>query len=117
MKLNQIEHDADGKLKNGVFKEFFKDGTLACVGKYRKGESRRVEVLPPKRSVTGGGQVRRRQNDRRMEMVPRKRQADADRFIRWRKEVGSLEAIPSERRALRRGRIRRQQKDRRMANV
>jgi antitoxin component YwqK of YwqJK toxin-antitoxin module len=38
MKLNQIEHDADGKLKNGVFKEFFKDGTLACVGKYRNGE-------------------------------------------------------------------------------
>jgi hypothetical protein len=27
MKLNQSKHDAGGKLKNGVFKEFFKDGT------------------------------------------------------------------------------------------
>ena len=30
--------DADGQLKNGIFKEFFKDGALSCVGKYRNGE-------------------------------------------------------------------------------
>jgi len=38
MKTDQSQHDADGKLKNGVFKEYFKDGTLACVGKNRNGE-------------------------------------------------------------------------------
>ena len=38
MKADQSKHDAGGKLKNGEFKEFFKDGTLACVGKYRNGE-------------------------------------------------------------------------------
>ena len=38
MKTDQSQHDANGKLKNGVFKEYFKDGMLACVGKYRNGE-------------------------------------------------------------------------------
>src|SRR2546422_5730503 len=38
MKADQSKHDADGKLKNGVFKEHYKDGTLACVKKYRNGE-------------------------------------------------------------------------------
>ncbi len=36
--MDKSKYHADGKLKNGVFKEFFKDGTLACVGKYRSGE-------------------------------------------------------------------------------
>jgi hypothetical protein len=34
MKADQSKHDAGAKLKNGEFKEFFKDGTLASVGKY-----------------------------------------------------------------------------------
>ncbi len=38
MKMDKSKYDADGELKNGVFKEYFKDGTLSCVGKYRNGE-------------------------------------------------------------------------------
>jgi antitoxin component YwqK of YwqJK toxin-antitoxin module len=38
MKPDQSKHDADGKLKDGEFKEYFKDGTLACVGKCCNGE-------------------------------------------------------------------------------
>lgn len=38
MKLDPSKHDADGKPKNGVFKENFKDGTLVCVGHDRNGE-------------------------------------------------------------------------------
>jgi Uncharacterized protein conserved in bacteria len=38
MKLDQSKRDAEGKLKNSLFKEFFQDGTPACVGKYRHGE-------------------------------------------------------------------------------
>jgi uncharacterized glyoxalase superfamily protein PhnB len=37
MKPDNSKLDADGKLKNGVFRESYKDGTLACVGKYRNG--------------------------------------------------------------------------------
>jgi antitoxin component YwqK of YwqJK toxin-antitoxin module len=32
------KYGADGQLKNGVFKEYFKDGTLSCVGEYSNGE-------------------------------------------------------------------------------
>lgn len=38
MRANANKHDADGQPKNGVFKEHYKDGTLACAGKYRNGE-------------------------------------------------------------------------------
>ena len=41
MKIDKNKRDAGGKLKNGMFKEHFKDGTLSCTGKYRNGESRR----------------------------------------------------------------------------
>lgn len=36
--MDQTKFDADGRLKNGVFKEFFKDGTLSSVGEYSEGE-------------------------------------------------------------------------------
>ena len=60
MKADQSKHDAGGKLKNGEFKEFFKDGTLACVGKYRNGEKvgEWKYYLPAKRSIAGRGQIR-----------------------------------------------------------
>ena len=38
MQVDKFKHDSDGKLKNGVYKEYFKDGTLSCEGKYRRGE-------------------------------------------------------------------------------
>jgi antitoxin component YwqK of YwqJK toxin-antitoxin module len=37
MKLDKSKVGPDVKLKNGVFKEFFKDGSLACVGKFKNG--------------------------------------------------------------------------------
>lgn len=37
MKADQSKRDTDGKLKNGVFKEHYRDGTLSCVGKYCDG--------------------------------------------------------------------------------
>jgi len=30
--IDRSKYDADGKLKNGVFKERYKDGAVACVG-------------------------------------------------------------------------------------
>ena len=38
MKLDKSKCDADGRLKNGTFKECCKDGVLSCVGKYCTGE-------------------------------------------------------------------------------
>jgi hypothetical protein len=38
MKTKPGKRGADGKLKNGVFKEHFKDGSLACAGQYLDGE-------------------------------------------------------------------------------
>jgi antitoxin component YwqK of YwqJK toxin-antitoxin module len=38
MKIGRSKFDAYGRLKNGLIKEFFKDGTLSCVGEYRNGE-------------------------------------------------------------------------------
>jgi hypothetical protein len=38
MKMDKSKYDSNGKLKNGLFKEHLKDGTLPCVGKYSKGE-------------------------------------------------------------------------------
>ena len=38
MQRDKGKHDAEGQLKSGVFKEYFKDGTLSCIGKYRSGE-------------------------------------------------------------------------------
>jgi antitoxin component YwqK of YwqJK toxin-antitoxin module len=38
MKLDKSKCDADGRLKNGTFKEYFKDGVLSRVGEYRAGE-------------------------------------------------------------------------------
>ncbi|MBI3414341.1 MAG: hypothetical protein HY043_03315 [Verrucomicrobia bacterium] len=38
MKTVTSKHNTDGKLKNGLFKEHYKGGSLACVGKYRSGE-------------------------------------------------------------------------------
>jgi hypothetical protein len=38
MKTDSNKRDATGKLKNGVFKEHYKDGMLMCVGKFRNGE-------------------------------------------------------------------------------
>jgi hypothetical protein len=38
MKLDTSKYDSKGQLKNGLFKEYFKDGTLSCVGKYINGE-------------------------------------------------------------------------------
>jgi hypothetical protein len=38
MKMDQSKYDPDGKLKNGISKEYFKDGTLSCAGEYKNGE-------------------------------------------------------------------------------
>jgi len=38
MKTDKSKYDADRRLKNGIFKEYFKDGTLSCVGECRNGE-------------------------------------------------------------------------------
>ena len=38
MKADKDKYDESGRLKNGEFKEFFKDGTLASIGSYRDGE-------------------------------------------------------------------------------
>ena len=38
VKVDKSKHDTHGQLKNGIFKEFFKDGALSCVGEYRNGE-------------------------------------------------------------------------------
>ena len=36
MKMDQSKHAAEGKLKDGVFREHYKDGTLACVSSRAK---------------------------------------------------------------------------------
>lgn len=38
MKLDKSKVAARGRLKNGLFKEFFKDGALSCVDKFHNGE-------------------------------------------------------------------------------
>ena len=38
MKAVKSKHDADGKTRSGVVKEYFKDGALSCVGRFRNGE-------------------------------------------------------------------------------
>jgi hypothetical protein len=38
MTMDKNKFDADSKLKNGIFKEHFKDGTLSCIGEYSNGE-------------------------------------------------------------------------------
>jgi antitoxin component YwqK of YwqJK toxin-antitoxin module len=38
MKMDKGKYDAGGKLKNGIFKEHFKDGTLSCIGEYSNSE-------------------------------------------------------------------------------
>jgi hypothetical protein len=38
LKIDKDKYDNDGRLKNGVYKEYFKDGTLSCAGKYSHGE-------------------------------------------------------------------------------
>ena len=38
MKRDKNKYDSKGQLKNGLFKEYFKDGTLSCVGEYLNGE-------------------------------------------------------------------------------
>lgn len=38
MRADQNKHPAGGKLKSSLVKEFFKDGTLSSVGKYRDGK-------------------------------------------------------------------------------
>src|SRR5437867_3550076 len=38
MKTDKSKYGAGGKLKKGVFREYFKDGTLSCIGEYRNGE-------------------------------------------------------------------------------
>ena len=45
MKMDKNKYDSKGQLKNGLFKEYFKDGTLSCVGEYLNGEK------------TGGGNI------------------------------------------------------------
>ena len=32
MKVDKSKYDSNGQLKNGIFREHFKDGTLSCVG-------------------------------------------------------------------------------------
>ncbi len=53
MKSSKSQNYAGGQLRNGIFKEFFKDGTLSCAGRYRNGEDRRVEVLSAQRTAEG----------------------------------------------------------------
>jgi len=37
MKTDKSKDDADGQLKSGICKEFFKDGAVSCVGEFRSG--------------------------------------------------------------------------------
>jgi antitoxin component YwqK of YwqJK toxin-antitoxin module len=37
MKMDKSKYAADGRPKNGMIKECFKDGALSCVGEYRNG--------------------------------------------------------------------------------
>ena len=38
MKMEKSKHDSRGRLKSGIFKEHFKDGSLSSIGKYNNGE-------------------------------------------------------------------------------
>ncbi len=38
VKIDDSKYDSSGQLKNGLFEEHFKDGTLSCVGEYINGE-------------------------------------------------------------------------------
>jgi len=38
MKINESRFDADARLENGRFEEYFKDGSLASTGAYKDGE-------------------------------------------------------------------------------
>ena len=37
MKTDKSKYDKDGNLKNGLFKEYFRDGSIACEGQHRNG--------------------------------------------------------------------------------
>ena len=36
--MDKSRHESKGRPKDGIFKEYFKDGTLSCVGQYSRGE-------------------------------------------------------------------------------
>lgn len=38
VKTDKSKYDPKGQLKNGLFKEFFMNGVLSCVGKYKNGK-------------------------------------------------------------------------------
>ena len=38
MKIDNSKFDKDGKLKNGVYKEYFKDRSVSCEGYFKDGE-------------------------------------------------------------------------------
>jgi hypothetical protein len=38
MNADKAKYGPDGQLKNGIFEEHFKDGTLSFVGAYSRGE-------------------------------------------------------------------------------
>lgn len=38
MKVDKTKRGRDGRLKNGVIKEYYKDGSLSCAGNYKNGE-------------------------------------------------------------------------------
>ena len=64
MKFSKSQNDAGGRLRNGIFKEFFKDGTLSCAGVKELREDQRVESNHL-RSVgsKGLGMIIQRQDD------------------------------------------------------
>jgi antitoxin component YwqK of YwqJK toxin-antitoxin module len=38
MKMDNNKFDKNGELKNGVHKEYFKDGSVSCEGEFKDGE-------------------------------------------------------------------------------
>ncbi len=38
MKIDDGPYDADGKLRNGPFRQLFKDGSVCCEGRHAQGE-------------------------------------------------------------------------------
>jgi len=38
MKMDESRFDAEGNLKQGIFEDRFKSGSISCVGEYKDGE-------------------------------------------------------------------------------
>ncbi len=70
MKIENAKYDSNGQLKNGVFKEYFKDESLSCVGEYVNSEKDgELEILFEEWIIKSNWKIFKWQNGRRVEMV------------------------------------------------